>query len=787
MQAGMKKEGCIEEDEKKECGRVNALVLLPALQNLMPGWNRINEDLWAMRSTTMQYQDTTVVPADTMLWFRSTLLKVDGRWQLEEDSQDVTLLVRMDEPVLCLEATEVLTLAHNFRPRRGGRLGLYEDGADEMLADFVAGVPVEVPGVRAGLSQEVEVANEHGVPAAQGEAEDPPAERDPEMDSFSVMVQGVTLDSTTPLRIIRAACKNLGLSSNGSKMKCLKRLHQNIQAQELLAQQGATASLEDEISREPLAPAVPQVPTDEQRMKRYLTHQPYAPWCEFCISNRAREDVHQSVTPSSAGSVVSFDFGYVSRLEDEKDKLTVLFAHDQHTKMMHSVPTQQKGGRSLVYLCTELVRFILHLGHQAVILRCDDEPSTVALANSTRKSFRSFGVSCKLEFVTVGNHQGNGAAEVTVQVMRQLGMCFLQRLEAGGGLDKPVFGAHHPLTAWCLVHASWIHNGYATTSGQTAYERAFDSPYQGRICQFGEVVLAYVKSTKKGAPRWLKGIWLTKTLNHDAHVIALPSAIVCTRSVRRLSNQWDLERCGSLEQPPWEFGLATLGSKLVSAKRIIEPATWTYPIANAGGGEEPVPEDEAASDPPSPAEITDETTLDELAKNAPRAGTTAQAGQGAEEIAEVVEDSPQPEVGMPNPSLPARYAGPSTPFPEPMELGGSASTRSRDLDESGRPAKQAKVSAPAQQIMAAMEIDHEDEPNLTQFLDEELDYMEDYDYNIEDEQMAEENFEGNLESMLDKLSKPYSKEEPMMDDEELQELDALADLVEISRLSNKEF
>ena len=87
--------------------------------------------------------------------------------------------------------------------------------------------------------------------------------------------------------------------------------------------------------------------------------------------------------------------------------------------------------------------------------------------------------------------------------------------------------------------------------------------------------------------------------------------------------------------------------------------------------------------------------------------------------------------------------------------------------------------------MAAMEIDHEDEPNLTQFLDEELDYMQDYDYNIEDEQMAEDNFEGNLESMLDKLSKPYSKEEPMMDDEELQELDALADLVGISRLQQQ--
>ncbi len=164
-----------------------------------------------------------------------------------------------------------------------------------------------------------------------------------------------------------------------------------------------------------------------------------------------------------------------------------------------------------------------------------------------------------------------------------------------------------------------------------------------------------------------------------------------------------------------------------------------------------------------------------------------QQGNGAAEatvqvIRQVVEDSAQREGGTPNPSLPARYAGPPTPFPEPMELGGSASTRSRDLDDSGRPAKQANVSAPAQQIMAAMEIDHEDEPNLTQLLDEELDYMEDYDYNIEDEQVTDENFERDLESMLDRLSRPYSKDEPRMEFEELQELDALADLVLITRL-----
>lgn len=101
----------------------------------------------------------------------------------------------------------------------------------------------------------------------------------------------------------------------------------------------------------------------------------------------------------------------------------------------------------------QLVRFFLHFGHHAVILRCDDEPSTVALANSPMKSLRSFGVTCKLE---LGNHQGNGAAEA-------IGMCFLQLEE----LARPTFGAYRP-TAWCLVHASWIRNRYATSSGQPA-------------------------------------------------------------------------------------------------------------------------------------------------------------------------------------------------------------------------------------------------------------------------------------------------------------------------------
>ena len=89
-------------------------------------------------------------------------------------SQDIVCL-RRDGAVVCLEASEVLTIAHNFKPRYAGQLCFYEGGKDELIEDFVAGVLVEVPGAQAGSSQDVEIEGVADVPAADGEAEEPPA------------------------------------------------------------------------------------------------------------------------------------------------------------------------------------------------------------------------------------------------------------------------------------------------------------------------------------------------------------------------------------------------------------------------------------------------------------------------------------------------------------------------------------------------------------------------------------------------------------------------------------
>ena len=48
------------------------------------------------------------------------------------------------------------------------------------------------------------------------------------------------------------------------------------------------------------------------------------------------------------------------------------------------------------------------------------------------------------------------------------------------------------------------------SGGTTAFERSADRVYTGRLCMFGEVVLGYIKTSRKAAPRWTKAFGLEK-------------------------------------------------------------------------------------------------------------------------------------------------------------------------------------------------------------------------------------------------------------------------------------
>ena len=74
---------------------------------------------------------------------------------------------------------------------------------------------------------------------------------------------------------------------------------------------------------------------------------------------------------------------------------------------------------------------------------------------------------------------------------------------------------------------------------------------------------------------------MTKFNTSNIHVVGIGQYIVGTRSVPRLPKQWDLEFAGDVLT---ELGVASLGSKLVSTKRILPPQL--YAVADQGTPDE---------------------------------------------------------------------------------------------------------------------------------------------------------------------------------------------------------
>lgn len=119
----MLQDACI--DESPECPQqqthperlcVNAVKLYPVLEMLRPGWNKIHDQMYVLRCSAPQFQDSTLAPSPTeMMWFRTTLALCEGVWVVLEDGINVVDIEDLNAPILDFGVTEVITIAHNER------------------------------------------------------------------------------------------------------------------------------------------------------------------------------------------------------------------------------------------------------------------------------------------------------------------------------------------------------------------------------------------------------------------------------------------------------------------------------------------------------------------------------------------------------------------------------------------------------------------------------------------------------------------------------------------------
>ena len=794
-------------------------VLGPELSNLHFGWQILTSGnlCWRGRSSRMldpsfmvdrswPLRSTLMRRSETSAWF---LIEHCESWLEMEDLEDdipgggeAELIVCMHvskEPMSSL-GVENLTesLVEDVVPSPKTPELPYDE--DELF-DYEPS-PVDEPDASVIIREE---------PASRGALPDmeEPLSNPVAVPADTLTLDGVVLNCESSIGALKAACTKLGLRTSGSKTRLFQRIKGYLEKQKLSLASDIARDASEGAARLPHMQSIPDVPSREQQLIHELTHTPYAAWCSHCITMRSVPDRSEATNaaPRDLPSV-SFDFCYTgfspssNELEpvagepssSAKDLLCCLIAHDSATGAITAIPCESKG--STRYLGVELMRFIQSLGHATVELRCDAEPATLSLQRAVVNARQRLGLKTVERNPPVGHHQANGYVEKAVDLIRRLACTLLDMVRHKTGCKIDVV---HPLFAWSFVHAAWVRNRFAVAGGLTAYERTCNAAYTGKLVAYGEPVFAQVHAKKKGDPKWLKAIFLTKTSLNDMYVVASKGGVRVTRSVRRTGHEWkhDAALYADIKGFPWNYSSGVIGTKMV-------PPAKTRKALPAPSS----PQDVAASDPPE-TPVPMGLTPAMGSEVGPNLGTPAEAlpptpvGGSVDPEApkvpfsrppppssRVPESVPTPGPELPNPSQ-RPHVPPATPVEDLLPLTSPVvpSGTAMETDEASDVLEERASKVPRIRTVSFGNKDYDLNDEPFEFVDADWSDFEfvdpDYDKCSSTEPDSAMKDEAGQSVDASALWFPDNGCEPKLSESDLFELDRIADAVEVNRLIQK--
>ena len=545
------------------------------------------------------------------LWkYRTTLIQIGEQWEMCDFQEPLEHCASLEEPLPgVIMPVSVLTIMHR---------------AERTLEQCGIGVLSEFKFEDPKLPEVPEIPEVIDIPME--EREDPPPPQPPAAPpgvmlqgggDDHVVVEGIRLGPESNAAALKAACRSLGIGSSGSKAHLFKRLLNHMkrrQFEDALALEQAAKPLE----HEPRAQSTPHTPTEEEIALHNLTHVPYKSWCPQCISSRSRRDRHDQGGENHASPggfpCISFDFWYTKisgkeyhfmerAPENDKEVLTMLSVVDRSTGMIRGVSLPSKGQESLVHAAKEILSFIAYLGYQTVEVRADNEPAMESLVTMVVQARSKIGLRTICKPSQPYEHATNGAAEQAIQTLRDLGTTLLEQVKAKAGIELKT---SDDLVGWSYSHAAHLHNCFSVAGGTTPFERAFGVKYQGKLAMFGETVYFALSAphTKKGKPKFARGLFLGKTAANDLNICGTALGIYLSSTIRRLpiGQQWCKQVLKEFQGKAYKYGMGNLGGRLVPGLKVRQPdpiPDASIPVL-AGPHSEPVNNnDEAASDPPS--------------------------------------------------------------------------------------------------------------------------------------------------------------------------------------------
>ena len=240
----------------------------------------------------------------------------------------------------------------------------------------------------------------------------------------------------------------------------------------------------------------PPMPTQQEVDEHRVSHLPYRSWCPECVEAFGRERGHRRQEEHRTIPLVSCDYLYLTKngvfarnelSEDQQEASTrvlVMYCGATQTPFANAVP--HKGADADGYVVECVRQNVLWLGHSRVTIRSDNEPALLQVVSRAVAALKMSGVDNVVDEGSVPyDPQSNGAAEVTVRLMKGMFKVLLLSLERQLGARIPL---DHPVITWLLMHGAMLRTLLIKgEDGLTAHQRARGSPGNLRMLAFGEL------------------------------------------------------------------------------------------------------------------------------------------------------------------------------------------------------------------------------------------------------------------------------------------------------------
>ena len=145
--------------------------------------------------------------------------------------------------------------------------------------------------------------------------------------------------------------------------------------------------------------------------------------------------------------------------EGDKEILIVLPIVDRSTGMRRGVTLPSKGHESFVYAAKEILSFIAYLGYQTVEVRADNEPAMESLVTMVVQARNKIGSRTLSNPNQSYEYASNGAAEQSIQTLRDLGTSLLEQVRTKAGWTSRVptilLDRRTPMLDTSIIVSAW--------------------------------------------------------------------------------------------------------------------------------------------------------------------------------------------------------------------------------------------------------------------------------------------------------------------------------------------